>query len=187
MLSVELRRWTVDEYHQMIEAGILTPDDRVELIDGEIIRKSPNRPPHAATVQNISDYLTSLLVGKAHIRMQLPITLSTSEPEPDIAIVRWRDNRYVDRHPMAEDILWLIEVSHTTLAFDRGRKGVIYAREGIPEYWVLDVRDRQVYVYTNPTQTGYGQEAIVSDNGVLALPSDRQVQLPVAGLFLPPM
>ena len=100
MTSTGLRSWTVDEYHRMIEAGILTNDDRVELIAGQIIQMSPQRPLHAATIQCASDYLRDLLSDKATIRVQSPITLPpNSEPEPDIAVVRIDSRRYVDRHP----------------------------------------------------------------------------------------
>ena len=115
MTTTQNRLWTVDEYHRMIEAGILTTEDKVELLEGRIIQMSAQRPPHAATTQRIDRYFQNLLRGQADIRSQLPITLSTSEPEPDIAVVRIDPGGYADHHPAPNEILLLIEVAHTTL------------------------------------------------------------------------
>lgn len=120
MTTTQSRLWTVDEYHRMIEAGILTTEDKVELLEGRIIQMSAQRPPHAATTQRIDRYLQTLLRNQADIRSQLPITLSTSEPEPDIAVVRIDPGGYADHHPAPNEILLLIEVAHTTLRQSSG-------------------------------------------------------------------
>ena len=104
MTTTQLRLWTVDEYHRMFEADILTTEDRVELLEGRIIQMSPQQPPHAATTQRTWKYLYRLLLDKADIRVQLPITLRpNSEPEPDIAVVRINSREYIDAHPTADD------------------------------------------------------------------------------------
>ena len=126
-------KWSVDEYHRMIEAGILG-DRRVELLAGDIIEMSPETPLHYTTAKQGTKYLESVLAGKADVRFNGPITLSTSEPEPDIAIVRLPESLYFDRHPTPDDIFWLIEVANTSLKTDRDLKAPIYVSEYIQEY-----------------------------------------------------
>jgi Uma2 family endonuclease len=147
---VEHRRWTVEEYHRMIEAGILTQLDHVELINGEIVCMPPQGPPHSSTTLRSDEYLKQKFGQRASVRVQLPITLSTSEPETDLAIVRRRADFYAAAHPKPEDVLLIIEVSDTTLEFDRTTKANTYASAGILEYWVLDVVGRQVYAMSDP-------------------------------------
>ena len=126
-------KWSVDEYHRMIEAGILG-DRHVELLAGDIIEMSPETPLHYTTAKQGTKYLESVLAGKADVRFNGPITLSTSEPEPDIAIVRLPESLYFDRHPTPDDIFWLIEVANTSLKTDRDLKAPIYVSEYIQEY-----------------------------------------------------
>jgi Uma2 family endonuclease len=130
----------------MIETGILTDNDKVELLDGRIIQMSPQRPPHAATVQRCDRYLQNRLRNRADIRVQLPITLITSEPEPDLAVVHINAGEYADHHPTPSEIFLLIEVAHTTLETDRQEKAPIYARTNITDYWILDIIKRQVFI-----------------------------------------
>jgi Uma2 family endonuclease len=163
MTLSDVRLWTVDEYHRMLDAKILTERDRVELIGGKIIYMSPQRPPHSATVQRASSYLKKILGDRATVRIQAPITLSiNSEPEPDIAIVRNDARDYFDRHPSAADTFLLIEVADTTLTKDITIKASIYAEVGISEYWVLDVNNRQVYLFRQPKEDKYQEMSILS-------------------------
>lgn len=185
MTATKIRLWTVEEYHKMINCGILTPESRVELLEGRIIEMNPQRAPHAATTQRASDYVKAQLNQQAHIRMQLPITLSTSEPEPDIAAVNIDPKAYGDRHPTAGEIFFLIEVSDTTLRIDRQEKALIYAKANIPEYWVLDVSDRQAYLFRNPTPKGYNSEMLFSNNGVINPLKFPSVSLSLSQMFLP--
>lgn len=130
---------------------------------------SPQRPPHAGTIGRsdrilqhlLGDSATQTLRERAIVRIQLPIALSTSEPEPDIAIVRRDPREYGNFHPMKDDIYGLMEVDRTTLTFDRDRNSLIYAKAGIPEYWILNIDHRQAYIYTHPTETDYGTEVKV--------------------------
>ncbi|MGD1700487.1 Uma2 family endonuclease [Dapis sp. BLCC M229] len=185
MTTSKIHLWTVVEYHQMIDCGILTPESHVELLEGRIIEMNPQRAPHAATTQRTSDYLKSQLIQQAHIRMQLPVTLSTSEPEPDIAAVHIDPKAYGDRHPSPQEIFFLIEISDTTLRIDRQEKTLIYARANIPEYWVLDVGKRQAYIYRHPTPKGYQSETVLYDTGIIYPLNFASVSLSLTEMFLP--
>ncbi len=185
MITTKYRLWTVEEYHQMIDAGILTTEDQVELLDGKIIQMSPQKPPHAGTTQRASDYFKLILAGQAHIRTQLPITLSSSEPEPDVAVVEIDPGAYGNHHPSSSEIFLLIEVSDSTLDFDCTEKAVIYAKENIREYWVLDIIQGQVYVYRNPSKTGYQQKTIFNVDNAIRLLAFPQIEVCFSELFLP--
>ncbi|MBW4667300.1 MAG: Uma2 family endonuclease [Cyanomargarita calcarea GSE-NOS-MK-12-04C] len=185
MTTTKYRLWTVEEYHQIIDAGILTSEDKVELLDGKIIQMSPQKPPHAGTTQRASDYLKLILALKAHVRTQLPITLCSSEPEPDIAVVEIDPGAYGNHHPSSSEIFLLIEVSYSTLDFDCKQKAAIYAKENIREYWVLDIIERQVYVYRNPSQSGYQQKTIFNVDDAITLLAFPQIEVCFSELFLP--
>ena len=152
------RRFTVAEYAGMGTAGILRPDDRVELINGAIIEMPPMGPSHAAIVNELAAALWKLVEGKAHVRVQTPVRLSPdSEPEPDLALVSARSRRFAYRHPAPRDILLVIEVADSSLAFDRDEKMPLYAAAGISEAWLVDVGARTITVYTAPSAKGYGE------------------------------
>lgn len=185
MTATKEKIWTVEEYHQMIEAGILNEDDNIELLDGRIVETSPQTPIYAATTQRSSDYIKELLAGQAHVRMQLPITLATSEPEPDIAVVCIDPGAYRDHHPNPSEILLLIEVSYATLQIDRREKAPIYARANIPEYWILDVAVREAYIYRNPAPGGYQSEIVVADNAAIRMLAFPEIEFSFSELFLP--
>ena len=185
MTATRDKLWTVEEYHRMMDAGILTEDDKVELLNGRIVQMSAQTPPHAGTTQRASDYIKERLAAQAHVRMQLPITLATSEPEPDIAIVRIDAGAYGDHHPNASEIFLLIEVSYSTLQIDIEEKALIYARANISDYWVLDVAEREAYIFRNPTPDGYQSEIILPDNGVVAPLAFPEIEIPLSELFFP--
>ncbi|ELR96852.1 Uma2 family endonuclease [Gloeocapsa sp. PCC 73106] len=159
-----LYKWSVEDYHRLIETGILGTK-RVELLEGEIIEVSPEQPIHSYTNDMVAEYLRHKLSGLAKIREAHPITLDNSEPEPDIAIVQLRNNNYRDRHPDAESIYWLIEIANKTLQTDLTYKSITYARNGIAEYWVIDLPHSQVWRFTQPLNNLYLQrEAIKTGN-----------------------
>ena len=184
MTVTDVRLWTVDEYRRMTETGILNPDERVELIDGQIISMSAKNPPHAATNLCAADYLRSLLAGLALIRIQDPIALSyNSEPEPDIAVVQIHPRLYQDFHPAPDNIFLLIEIADTTLETDRKRKAPAYAKAGITHYWILDVNTRQVYVFREPGEANYRQETVFNEDGVLSMLAFPEIEILISQLF----
>jgi len=165
MPSTHPSLWTVEEYYQLGTKDLLNHIERVELLEGQIFVTPPQCPLHAATTNWASDYLREILRGRAIIRTQLPVTLAlNSKPEPDIAIVEIDVNRYVYHHPNPNEILLLIEIADVTLVCDRIFKALAYAKANILEYWVLDIHERQVHVFRQPTIDGYQQEFVVTDN-----------------------
>lgn len=184
MNATDVRLWTVNEYRRMTETGILDPDERVELIDGQIVSMSAKNPPHAATNLCAADYLRNLLTGLALIRIQDPVTLSAnSEPEPDIAVVQIDPRMYQDFHPAPANILLLVEIADTTLKTDRQRKGHAYAKAGIADYWILDVNTRQVYVFREPVAGNYRQETIFDEDGILSMLAFPEIEVQLGRLF----
>lgn len=147
-------RWSIDDYHLMIESGVLN-NRSVELIEGEIFEMSPESPLHRFTNDSIAEYLRNLLQGKAKVFESHPITLTNSEPEPDIAIVRLPNSNYLSHHPYPEDIYWLVEVANTTLEYDLGIKKRIYANAQINEYWVVNLKHKQLIVFKEPFNNDY--------------------------------
>lgn len=148
------RRFSVDEYHRLTELGFLTENDALELLEGYLVLKMPRNPPHDGTLHRSFKRLAKALPAGWDIRIQSAVTLSDSEPEPDIAIVREDVAGYTTRHPLATDVGVLVEVSDTTLEGDRADKSRIYARAGILVYWIINVADRQVEEYTQPSGPG---------------------------------
>ncbi len=172
--SPPLRRFTVEQYHALAEAGVLTTYDRVELLDGLIVDMSPIGPPHASLVEITYNLLASVLPKGWHARMQQPVTLATSEPQPDIAVVTGKRRDYFKRHPGPSEIGLLIEVADTTLVFDR-KKADLYAAAGIPQYWIINLEDHQIEIYRQPRQNGkktpakYKSKQIIKEDGELTL------------------
>lgn len=154
--EVVRRHFTIDEYHRMAQTGILSEDDRVELIEGGIFRMTPVGYRHAGCVKRLNHLLLRALESEAIVSVQDPIALSdTSEPEPDLALLAPRDDFYDDRHPNASDVRLVIEVADTSVAFDREVKLPAYARAGIPEVWIVDLEEDQVELYRSPAQGEY--------------------------------
>jgi Uma2 family endonuclease len=145
------RRFSVAEYHKLTEIGILTEDDNLELLEGYLVLKMSRNPPHDVSIHLILRALLSILLPGWSVRVQSAITLTESEPEPDLAVVRGDERTYSNRHPGPADVGLVIEVSDTTLPGDRADKGRIYARAGLACYWIVNLTDRQVEVYTSPS------------------------------------
>jgi Uma2 family endonuclease len=158
MSTVLVRRWTRQEYERMAEAGVLRPGERVELIDGEVLAMTPQGSVHATALLLAEEALRSAFGETTHVRVQMPLVLdSSSEPEPDVTVVRGSLRDYRDAHPTSA--LLVVEVADTTLPYDREQKGSLYARAGVPEYWIVNLLDRRVEVYRDPTsmpQARYG-------------------------------
>ncbi|MDJ0730064.1 MAG: Uma2 family endonuclease [Crocosphaera sp.] len=153
---LSLAHFSLENYHQMIENGLLV-NRRVELIDGLILEMSPEGTEHTYFSENLGKKLEKLLEKRAYVRENKPITLSNSEPEPDIAVVKLPRSQYIEHHPYAENILLLVEISKSTLDYDTSIKKKIYAKENIPEYWVVDVNNRKLIVYRSPGLNTYEQ------------------------------
>jgi Uma2 family endonuclease len=149
-------RLTVADYYRMGEVGILAPDSRVELIEGEIIDMAPPGDPHAGTVDQLALVFGHAVAGRAHVRVQNPLKLGEhSEPQPDIALLKPRADFYKSRRPRAADALLVVEVADTSLRFDRDDKIPLYARHGIPEAWLVDLKGKCLVRHRNPQQGAY--------------------------------
>lgn len=167
-VHIARHRFTVDDYYKMAENGVLTEDSRVELIEGEIVDMPPIGPGHSASVDRGGDRLRAILGRRAAIRTQQPLRLGLrSEPQPDLAVVRRRDDFYTSAHPTPADVLLVVEVADTSLAYDRETKGPLYARHGIGEYWILNLPDRQLEVYREPAGDGYAVVQILKPGDVV--------------------
>jgi Uma2 family endonuclease len=150
------RRFTSAEYHTMIAAGILQEDERVELVAGEIVQMTPIGSGHAGCVKRLNRLLTRGLDDRAVVSVQDPIALGpASEPQPDLALLRPRADDYGQSHPQAQDVVLVIEVADTSVAYDRDVKIPLYAEGGIPEAWLVRLTDRCIEVYRDPAATGY--------------------------------
>ena len=143
-------RFTVKQYHRMIETGVLTEDDRVELLEGRIVPKMPHNPPHDAAVDLAQTMIAAMLPTGWRVRVQSAITTADSEPVPDVAVVRGPARRYARSHPRPRDIALIIEVADTSLREDRNDKGRLYARARIPVYWIVNLLHACVEIYTQP-------------------------------------
>jgi Uma2 family endonuclease len=175
-------KWSVEEYHALIAQGFLT-EARVELLDGEIIEMSPESLPHSYTSQSVGDYLREVFQGIAQIREAHPITLDNSEPEPDIAVVRLPSNIYRNHHPYSEDIFWLIEISNRTLKKDLEDKAKTYARNAILEYWVIDLVNKKLVVFSNIKHDNYTQKQELT-TGTISPQAFPQINLDLSKLLL---
>ena len=178
------RLFTVEEYHRMAGAGILKPDDRVELIRGEIVEMSPIGRRHVAFVDNLNELLVVRLAGRAIVSVQSPVAVSAhSEPQPDLKVLRRRPVRYKDVAATAPDVLLLIEVAETSLRYDRTVKLRLYAEADVPEYWVIDCDAEAVEVYRAPTADGYREVTRVMGEGTLSPAAFPDVRLTLAEIF----
>lgn len=155
-LHLPRRRFTVAEYHQMAQAGILGEDDRVELIEGEIVEMPPIGDRHAASVDRLTEGFVQRFSDVAIVRVQNPVRLDEhSEPQPDLALLRRRADFYASGHPAPPDVFLLVEVADTSAELDRRVKIPLYARSGIPEAWLIDLQQETLTVYRDPTPEGY--------------------------------
>jgi Uma2 family endonuclease len=148
--DVPIYRLTVEQYHAMARAGILDEDAPVELLEGWLVQKMTQNPPHVLASGLIHDSLVGLVPAGWHVRSGNPVTTADSEPEPDLAVIRGARRDYRDRHPGPQDAALVIEVADTSLRQVRGTKKRIYARAGIPVYWIVNLKTRQIERYTDP-------------------------------------
>jgi Uma2 family endonuclease len=173
-MSVPLKRhhFNVAEYYRMAETGILKEGDRVELIEGEIVEMSPIGSHHAACVDRAGRALNQRIGKNFIVRVQNPIRLSDlSEPQPDLALLRPRADFYEQSHPTPDDVLLVIEVADTAVAYDRGVKVPLYARSGIAEVWLVDLTQERIEIYTQPAGASYRQMMSVARGESFASPT----------------
>jgi Uma2 family endonuclease len=183
--DIRIRPITVAQYHQMLEVGIVYEREPVELLDGQLIAMPPEGPRHRSTVMALNELLVQRFAGRAMVCPGNPVELDdTSEPQPDFALVHRHDDWYDSAHPQPPDVFLIIEVSLSTLAYDRGRKLRAYARSGIAELWIVNVAQRQVEVHTEPHELGYASSVIVGRDGTIAPRAFPDDAIPVAA-FLP--
>lgn len=181
---IQKHRLTVEEYHRMGEAGILGPQDRVELIEGEIIDMPPIGSNHAGTVNYLNQVLFAALQENAIISPQNPIILNDrNEPEPDIVLLKPRKDFYRQSHPTPNDVLLIIEVADTSLRYDSEIKIPLYARYGIPEVWIVDLENNQLTKYLSPNDDHYESSNVVNDLSQISVQELPELKINLANLF----
>ena len=164
------RRFTVDEYHRMAETGILGEDDRVELLDGEIVLMTPMGTRHWSTVARLTERFRDLVGQRAIVSVQLPVRLGRyAEPEPDLALLKRREDFYAERLPEPGDVLLVVEVTDSSRRADRDQKIPLYARAGIAEVWLVDLPRDVIEVYREPAAGAYRSVQTVARDGTLAI------------------
>ena len=160
---------TVDQFQKMCDSGIITPDERVELVDGELIAIPPMNAPHASIVTRMAYMLMERLRGRALVWQQMPLVVSErSEPFPDIALLRLREDFYRTRLPNRDDHFAVVEVSDTMLPYDRGAKLRMYAKAGIGDYWIVDVNGETIEMCRDPHELGYGSRTVATKGASVA-------------------
>ncbi len=161
-------RVTVDEFHRMWDADVFG-DVRIELVDGVLIDVPPSQPPHGGNVAAFVHVFGRRFGERVQVRPQLALPVSRfSEPEPDLALVAWDANFYRDRHPSPEETFAIVEVSYSSLAFDRKTKKRVYGAAGIAEYWIVDVRGEAIEMHRSPHEAGYGDRSIAKRGDTVA-------------------
>ena len=179
-------RVTVDEYYRMAEIGLLAPDARTELIEGEIIDVAPPGSVHCSVVDQLTRLLTQAIGQQAIVRVQSAVRLSRiTEPQPDVALLKPRTDFYRHQQPIGPDTLLVIEVSDSTLHYDRDMKAALYARHGVPDLWIVDLRHSQLLAYGSLGDGEYRQQTSTDRPGVTALPGLPGVAIDLSGLFEP--
>ena len=189
MFTATRRKFTIDEYHKLVDLGLFTENDRIELIRGEIIEMAPKRTPHSVCNSILFGELYRLLYDRANVRGREPITLfANSEPEPDVVIARKKDDNYLSAHPTAEDIILVIEISDSTLKYDRETKLSLYAEAGVNNYWIVNLVENHLEVYTNPFSSdsnkfGYRNKSIILPNENIEVPNFPNFILELNSIF----
>ena len=185
-MSVQAKRWTRAEYERMAELGLLAPDSHVQLIEGEILQMAPPGAPHSTAVGLVQDILHATFQGTAfHVRGQQPIRIGDhSEPEPDVAVVKGRRSDYRAAHPTAADTVLAVEVADTSIELDRRRKARLYARAGIPEYWVVALQERILEVFTGPSAAGYERHVALQPGDTVSPTARPDAKIDVASILL---
>jgi Uma2 family endonuclease len=182
---VPRHRLTRRDYYRLAEAGILDEDDRVELLEGQLVDMSAIGPRHALAVDALNELLVMAAAGRAAVRVQNPIVLDdNSEPQPDFTLVRRPWDGYPHEHPRPSDIYLLIEVADSSLEFDLGAKLELYASAGIREFWVADLTSNRLLVHRRPRDGRYASVAVVDMSGTVQVEALPDVTISVAQIFV---
>ncbi|MCL1470307.1 Uma2 family endonuclease [Argonema antarcticum] len=191
MTIAQAKRFTLDEYHKLTEIGFFHEDDRIELIQGEIIQMAAKGTAHETCISKLLRELVRLLGDAATLRCQSPIVLANnSEPEPDFAIVQNRPDDYLSAHPSPGDVLMVMEVADSSIDYDKNVKIPLYAEAGISDYWIFNLFNNQLEACSEPYQDnkgkfGYKNRRIVLPNQVIALPCFPDLSLDLSRVFPP--
>jgi Uma2 family endonuclease len=170
--SIRHYRFTVEDYFRMGEVGIFDEDDRVELLEGEIVEMTPIGYIHASVVSRLNALFTPAAAGRAIVRVQDPAILSDfSAPQPDIALVAYREDFYGSGHPRPDDVLLIIEVADSSIRTDLGWKARIYAAAGVREYWVVDLSRRRIVVHEHPEEERYASVQRLTNTDAVTTPA----------------
>ena len=182
-----IKRWSVEDYHKLSEFGLLDPNERTELISGQIVIMAAKGTPHVVTLQLLAQQLDNFLQDQSYFaRTQDPIQLDDlSEPEPDLVIVKGDILTYTDHHPYPEDIQLIVEIADTTLQKDCEVKDKLYAQSNIAEYWVVDLKNRQLHIFQQPTQAGYNSHLILREDNQISPLFFSDLRIAIASI-LPP-
>jgi len=183
-VSLLKRRFTVDEYERMGQAGILSEDDRVELIEGEIIEMPPIGPPHASVASRLTAMLVAAVGARALVRVADPTRLGVySMPQPDFLLAKPRKDYYASAHPQPTDVFLVVEVTDTTLAYDRGVKVPLYARAGVPEVWLVVIPEEQIETFRQPSPEGYRTASTLRRGETLSIEALPGIEVPVTQIL----
>lgn len=187
-LSWRLKRFTVEEYHRMIDSGALTEDDHLELLDGLVVSKMPKNPAHDGTVDLLLYTLNRLLPKGWYLRIQNVLAAMDSETEPDLAVTRGKPGDFLHEHPRGDQIALIVEVADSSVNSDRDKRR-IYARAGIPVYWIVNLQDRCLEVFSEPQGTGRAADYSVqhrlelTDEAELVIAGASCGRLPVSDII----
>jgi len=182
--EVTKKLFTVDDYYRMAEVGILKPEDRVELLDGEIVEMSPIGIRHAGCVNRVNDLFTFLFRGRAIVTVQNPARLNRyNEPQPDFVLAKARSDYYASAHPTSEDIYLMIEVADSSLRKDRDIKVPIYARLRVPEVWIVDLQRDRMLIYRHPVDETYKTTLTLHRGETLSVAAFPETTLKVEDLL----
>ena len=183
-LGVKRRSLTVEAYHRMGEVGIFAPDERVELIEGEVMEMAPIGSRHSGLVNRINHLLVKAVGNRGVVSVQNPVRLSRiSEPQPDFAVLKPRADDYQSATPLPEDILLLVEIAETSLQYYRELKAPLYAAHAIPELWVVDVTEKVLWIYRDPQPGGYTRVEKIERPGKLSLAAAPDIEIELSALF----
>ena len=183
-LGVKRRSLTVEAYHRMAEVGILAPDERVELIEGEVVEMAPIGSRHSGMVGRLTRLLVRAAGNRALVFVQNPVRLSrTSEPQPDFAVLRPRADDYQSAIPEPEDVFLLVEIAESSLKYDRELKAPLYAAHAIPELWVVDVDEKVLWIHREPRPDGYARVGKTVQPAAVRLAAAPEIEVDLSGLF----